>query len=197
MTLVGFKRATIGILDTDGNVLSKHVVEGKQSEGATSTANISGLSATPVKVYGSDIAYYVSQRGTGDVSVDLGVLDLPDTFSDEMLGYHKATSGITFVGRDTEAPYAAVLLESSDLQGNTALLGFFKGKFSKETITLNTLGEGNYTPEAETFVFTAIEDDKDGESEGNVLGKYVGSEAETITALQALVLPEVPEAPAG
>lgn len=191
MTLVGFKRATIGILDADGNVIEEHVVEGKQDEGATTTADISGLSATPVRVHGSDIVYYVSQRGTGDVVVNLGLLDLPDTFSDKLLGYVVATSGITFVGKDTEPPYVALMLESSNLKGDTALLAFFKGKMSKESVTLNTLGEGDYTPEAETFVFNAIEDDKDGESSGNVLGKYVGSDTVTIDALKALVLPPV------
>lgn len=193
MTLVGFKRATIGVHDADGNVTTTHVIEGKQNEGATSTAEITGLSAAATKVHGSNIAYYVSQRGTGNVVVNLGVLDLPDSINDVLLGYKVAESGISYIGNDTEPPYCSVLLESSNLQGATALFGLFKGKFSKETVTMNTLNsDESFTPEAETFVFTAIEDDKEGDSNGQAVGKYVGSDETAITALRDQVLPTVP-----
>lgn len=191
MTLVGFKRATIGVLDADGNTLSTHVIEGKQNEGATSTAEINGLSASPTKVHGSNIAYYVSQRGTGNITANLGVLDLPDQINDVLLGYKVVEeTGISYIGNDTEPPYCSVLLESSNLQGATALFGLFKGKFSKETVAMNTLNtDETFTPEAETFVFTAIEDDKEGDSNGQTVGKYIGSEETAITALRDQVLP--------
>lgn len=195
MTLVGFKRATIGVLDADGNTLSTHVIEGKQNEGATSTAEINGLSAAATKAHGSNIAYYVSQRGTGNITANLGVLDLPDAVNDVLLGYKVVEeTGISYIGNDTEPPYCSVLLESSNLQGATALFGLFKGKFSKETIAMNTLNsDESFTPEAETFVFTAIEDDKEGDSNGQAVGKYVGSDETAITALRDQVLPTTPE----
>lgn len=191
MVLVGFKKATIDVFDKDGQVVKQIVIQGKQDEGATTSAEITGLSAEPVKVYGSDIAYYVSQRGTNNPSVNLGLLDVSNADSDQLLGFKVAESGITFVGNDTEPPYCSLMLESSDLEGNVALLGFFRGKFSKENTTLNTLGEGTYTPEAENFVFTPIEDDREGDSSGQVMGKYVGSEETAITSLRELVVPEV------
>lgn len=187
MTLVGFKRARIGIQQEDGSFVER-VIEGRAEEGATTTAEISGLAPTPTRVYGSDVAYYVSNRGTGDVTVNLGLLDLPEDVSDEVLGYKKV-DGISFHGRDTEAPYTSLVLESEDLQGNTAIVAFFKGKISKESIAMNTLGEGDFTPEAETYVFTAIEDDKEGNSQGQVLGKYIGNEQESIDALRELAIP--------
>lgn len=188
--LVGFKKATIKI---HGEIDKTIVVEGKQNEGATTTAEITGLSPTPVRVAGSNVTYYISQKGTGEVGVNLGVLDLKDADNDAILGYEVAANGISYVGRNTEAPYVSLLLESEDLQGNTALLGFFKGKFSKETINLNTLDPSTpYEPEAETYAFAAIEDDQKGPSNGNTLGKYVGDEQETITALRNQVLRTTP-----
>lgn len=194
--LVGFKRATIGIFDNDGTLLESHVIEGKQNEGATSTADITGLSSETVRVAGSDIIYYVAQKGTGEVSVDLGVIDLPTEVNDAILGYRQTESKISMIGNSTEPPYCALLLESSDLQGETALLGFFKGKFSKDAMNLSTLDPSTpYEPEAETIVFNAINDDKEGESNGEVVGKYVGTDEAAITELRDLVLPA--EVPAG
>lgn len=189
MTLVGFKRATIGIFGSDGTVTEKIIVEGKAEEGATTTAEITGLSKEATRVYGSDIAYYVSQRGTGDVSVNLGLLDLPDAANDKILGYKTTSEGISYIGNDTEAPYVAIMLESGNLQGEKAMLGFFKGKISKESITLNTLNNEAFTPEAETYVFSAIEDTKEGESFGQVVGKYVGDVQESIKKLENQVFP--------
>lgn len=190
MSLVGFKRATIKIHGEDGKTI---VIEGKENEGATSTAEITGLAPTPVRVAGSDITYYVSQRGTGEVSVNLGVIDIKNTDSDEILGYKKGQDGIVYIGRETEAPYASLLLESSDLTGDKALLGFFKGRFSKEAISLASLAPGTpYEPGAEAYVFSAIEDDQDGESNGNSVGKYVGKEDDVITALTNKVLRTTP-----
>lgn len=194
--LVGFRRATIAVHAADGTVKDTFVIEGKQNEGATSSANITGLAPTPVRVAGSDITYYIAQRGTGEVSVDFGLLDLSDEVNDAILGYEVSESGIAFVGRKTEAPYTSVLLESSNLKGETALLGFFKGKFTRESITLNTLNPAEtYTPEPESYVFSASEDDKEGESNGQVLGKYVGADEAAITELRNLVLGT--ELPAG
>lgn len=189
MTLVGFKRATIGILDDDGNTTKTYVVEGKSNKGATTTAEITGLSKEATKVYGSDIVYYISQLGTGDVAVNLGLLDLPDEANDEILGYKTTSNGISYLGEDTEPPFVSLLLESSDLSGETALLGFFKGKMSKDAINLNTLNESGFTPEAETYNFTASNDTKEGESKGQVLGKYVGTEETSIDALKKMVFP--------
>lgn len=192
MTLVSFKRATIFTHGENG-LVNTHVIEGRENRGATSSAEITGLSVTPTRVYGSDIAYYVSRRGTGEVSVNLGVLDLPAEVSDEILGYKKGESGVTFIGNDTEAPYASILLESTNLQGETAMFGLFKGTFSKESITMNSQTGEAITPEAESYVFTAMEDDKEGESQGQVLGKYVGSDEATISALRDLMRPDSSE----
>lgn len=188
--LVGFKRATIGVFDDTGKVISTHVIEGKQNEGATTTANITGLAKEPTRVAGSDITYYVAQKGTGAVAADLGLLDLPNEVNDEILGYRKAESGISFIGNSTEPPYCALLLESEDTKAGTALFGLLKGRFSKDAVSLETLDPSEtWTPEAESYVFNAINDDKEGDSKGEVVAKYVGKDEAAITEIRNLVLP--------
>lgn len=191
MTLVGFKRLTIAVLDNDGKVVTgkKWVIEGKANKGATSNAEITGLNKEATKVYGSDIAYYISQKGTGDVSVNLGLLDLEEECNDAILGY-EVKNGISYVGENTEPPTTAIMLESKDLDGSTAMLGFFKGKFSREAINLSTLNGDAFEPEAESYVFAAMADDKEGDSKGQTMGKYIGNEETTITALKEQVFPE-------
>lgn len=196
MTLVGFRRMTIGIFDEDGFIseADKFVVEGTQDEGATVTAEITGLSKEATKVYGSDLAYYVAQKGTGDVSVNFGLLDLPEEVNNKILGYKQSESGISFIGEDTEPPYLAVMMESEDLSGEKALLSVFKGKMGMEAITLNTLTGDTFEPEAESYVLTAVASDADNESKGQTVGKYVGSDDAALTELEEMTFPTDPGA---
>ncbi|MBU5366683.1 phage tail protein [Enterococcus devriesei] len=191
MTLVGFKKMTIGIFDKDGKIptANQFVIEGKQDKGATVSAEISGLSKESTKVYGSDIAYYISQKGTGDVSATFGLLDLPEDLNDKILGYKTNENKISFLGEDTEPPYCAVLMESSDLSGETAMLTIFKGKFSRESINLNTTTNEAFEPEAEEYVFSAIANDAEGDAKGQSVAKYVGKEEAAITALRTMTFP--------
>ncbi|VDG18312.1 hypothetical protein [Lactobacillus curvatus] [Lactiplantibacillus mudanjiangensis] len=192
MTLAGFKRMTIRPRNADGSFMNQLVViEGKRDKGATTTAEISGLSKTPTKVAGSDIEYYISRKGVGDVKSDFGVLDMPDNLSDLISGYKVSAAGITHIGNDTEPPYCAVLLESSDLQGDTALLGFYDGTFTRDKISLDTLDPAEtFKPTADTYTYSSIASDADGETNGQYVGKYIGSKAETIEALKKEVLGE-------
>lgn len=189
MTFVGFKKATIAVFDVDGKVISKHIIEGKQDEGATVSAEISGLAKEATKVHGSDIAYYISQKGTGDVTVNFGLLDLPEEVNDKILGYKVDSNGISYMGKDTDPPYCSVLMESSDLSGEKAMLSVFKGKFSREAINLETLTSESFEPGAEEYVFTAIENDREGEAKGQTVGKYVGSVEAAITSLTESTFP--------
>lgn len=191
MTLVGFKKMTIGIFDENGKIpaANQYVIEGKQDQGATVSAEISGLSKESTKVYGSNIAYYISQKGTGDVSATFGLLDLPEELNDKILGYKTDSNKISFLGEDTEPPYCALLMESEDLGGDTAMLTIFKGKFSREAINLNTTTNDAFEPEAEEYVFSAIANDADGDAKGQSVAKYVGKEEAAITAMRAMAFP--------
>lgn len=128
MALVGFKRMTIRVLD--GNAAptlgqNLFVIEGKTGEGATRTAKISGLASDPVKTYGSDIAYHVSNRGVGDVKMEMTAVDIPSTVLAKILG-HQVKDDIIGIGAETVSPFCAVMLESKTANGTQAQVGFLK-----------------------------------------------------------------------
>lgn len=185
---IGFKRIKIQPLDSagiaDGDII---VIEGKESKGASQEATISGLSAEPIKVWGSNVAYYVSQKGTGDVKAVLKLLDVPNSAEAVMLGYENDTElGAQFIGEKTEPPYCTITLESEDGQGNTALLGFFKGKFSKGDTTLKTKEGSSFTPEGDTYTYSAVASDREDKTKGNTMIKFIGTD-EKKAAVEALI----------
>ena len=190
MTEVGFKRMKIQPYDTDWKPAGSPIVlEGKMDEGATSTAEITGLSKDPVRVPGSDIDYYISRKGVGEVKVNFGILDFPDGESDKVLGYKVDPNGLTYIGNDTEAPYCGVQLESETLQGDKVLLGFLKGVFARDAINLKTKDTKEaFTPEATAYTFSAVASTEEGPQNGQYVVKYIGSEETAIAELEKEVL---------
>lgn len=189
--LIGFKRLKVQAFDAagvpDGAPI---VIEGKQDEGATQEATISGLSAEPNRVYGSNVAYYVSQKGTGEVSVALTLFDVPSEAEAKMLGYTVDEAlKAQFIGENTEPPYCAMMMESEDAKGNVAAFGFFKGKFSKGDIALKTKDGGAYTPGGQAYAFSPVTSDRADKSKGSTMVKFLGSESER-AAIEALVFNE-------
>lgn len=191
MTLVGFKRLRIQPFDKDGvtplgDVI---VIEGKTNEGATTEVEISGLTKEAKAVAGSNIAYYSSRKGVGEVKAQFGVLDLPETEVDRILGYEADSNGIVRIGSTTEAPYCGVIMESENMQGDKALFGFYKGTFSRDSLKAKTLDPSeDFEPEAEEMTFTALGSDKPGDANGQYVAKYFGSDSAAITALETEIL---------
>ncbi|MDE3295910.1 major tail protein [Lacticaseibacillus rhamnosus] len=189
---VGFKRMKIQPFAADGTPDGDLIIiEGKTNKGATSTAEISGLSKEATKVAGSDIAYYISRKGVGDVKSDFGILDLPLDAQYRILGYHTdETNKLTYIGSDTEAPYCGVVLESSDAQSNKAVFAFFKGTFSMDKVSLKTLDPNEtFKPEAESYSFSAIATDAAGPQNGQYVVQYFGKDGdEAFTTLENQVL---------
>ncbi|HEO6358219.1 major tail protein [Streptococcus agalactiae] len=175
MQAVGFKRMTIQLLSEKKD---KIVIEGASGKGATKTAKISGLSAAPVKTYGSDIAYYTSRRGVGDVKMEMEAIDIPFDSLKKVLGYKTGTTstGVSFIGEDTEAPEVSVLLEAPGTEGSV-YLGFFKGTFSMEDFELKTQEEKQDGLDSQKLVFTAQPGDT-GEAKGQYVGWAIDKEAE-------------------
>lgn len=158
-TTIGFKRATFFIYDKDDNVKKTYVVEGKNNEGGTVTASVSGLSAEAVKTYASNIPYFVHQQGTGEVELTLSVLDLPVEVSNTLLGYEEDDDGITWGGEDVKAPYAGILMESNVLSGEPYFFGLLKGKFAldEESFETNEETVGEPEPDELTGSFVAVD----------------------------------------
>lgn len=186
--LIGFKRIKIQPLDADGTAKGALIVlEGKDSEGATQEATISGLSPEAVKVWGSDAAYYVSQKGTGDVSISLKLLDMPAAAENSILGYETDEElGAQFIGDQTEPPYCAIALESEDAIGNVALFGFFKGKFGKSDIALKTKEGAAFTPDGETYTYSVVASDRPDKTKGKSMVRFIGT-VEKKAAVESLV----------
>lgn len=177
MALVGFKRMTIRILDGSATPTlgtNLFVIEGKTDKGATRTAKITGLASDPVKTYGSDIAYHVSNRGVGDVKMELTAVDIPVTVLAKILG-HTVKDDIISVGADTVSPYCSVMLESKTAAGEMANVGFFKGQFSMDGEDLETLKDKQEELAEDSLSFAAIASD-DATTEGQYYCKYIGKD---------------------
>lgn len=185
MALVGFKRMTVRVLDGEATpTLGKNlfVVEGKTGEGATRTAKISGLSSEPVKTYGSDIAYYTSKRGVGDVKMEMTAVDIPHMILAKILG-HVVKDEIVYIGENSNAPLCSVMLESTTANGTKAQVGFFKGSFSMDAEEFETLKDKQEELPDDSLSFSAIASD-DEEIKGNYYGKYIGNDEEKIKKLK-------------
>lgn len=185
MALVGFKRMTVRVLDGEATpTLGKNlfVVEGKTGEGATRTAKISGLSSEPVKTYGSDIAYYTSKRGVGDVKMEMTAVDIPHMTLAKILG-HVVKDEIVYIGENSNAPLCSVMLESTTANGTKAQVGFFKGSFSMDAEEFETLKDKQEELPDDSLSFSAIASD-DEEIKGNYYGKYIGNDEEKIKKLK-------------
>lgn len=182
MTAVGFRRATIQVLDSDLKPVSgkKYVVEGKTKEGATSSFEITGLTPEALKLYGSDITYEIFQEGTGEVAAKFSALDLPFEMENEFLGRQKSTKGVYHVGEETNPPYCAVLFESSTLHGEKMGTGIYAGKFGKDSVSAKSKEGKMEAPDPDEYTFEPIEKEIDGKKEA--VGFALGSEG--FTALE-------------
>ncbi|MGY3766945.1 major tail protein [Vagococcus vulneris] len=175
MATYGFRRMHI-VTNIDDATNKKHyIVEGNKDLGATSTAEITGINKEPKPIPGSDGIYTILAQGTGKVSINLGILDLPYEIDNEILGFAKDDDGFYDIGEDILPPNTAIVLESSDLRGVPLFWGFYNGKFTKETEKMETKSPDNDDIEAETYTFspTSITQDNGKSSVGK---KYKGAD---------------------
>ncbi|MCU0082167.1 major tail protein [Streptococcus danieliae] len=181
----GFKRLFIRVHDGAQPVLDKNlfVIEGKPGKGATQTANISGLSSEPVKTYGSNIAYYVANRGVGDLQVEFGIIDLPYKVEAIILG-QKINGNTIKIGADTVAPYCSILMESSIADGTPAFIGCYNGQFSRESVEFETEKDSQEELTADSLKFSAIAS-TDANTEGLYVIKHLGNDEQELNAIKA------------
>lgn len=188
-TLRGFKRATIAVLDKDGNATDKkYVIEGKTDKGATTEFELSGLSKDPTKVYGSNILYYSTNKGVGEVQLKVNILDLPPEAQSAILGYEENTDGIVLIGEETTAPNCAIIVESNFLNGEPAAIALFKGTFAYEGEKASTDEDEIKISDADELTFTSVGKDIDGKRQH--VGKANGDE--TVGKLKELTFPTKP-----
>lgn len=191
---VGFERVRIQPLNFDGTKMTaagdQLVIEGKTNAGGVVQAEISGISKEAKVTSASNVAYYISRKGVDAPKVEFELLDVPQKVETVILGRKETTNGVQLTGKDTEAPYCAITLESSDAKGNTALVGFFYGVFSKDGDTMKTLEVGSdFEPENEKYTFTASANPLSDETfGGQYMAKYAGDKEAAIKEINQKVL---------
>lgn len=131
-------------------------VDGTPKKGATSSFDLTGLTKSPIKVFGSNIEYFLVRKGTGDVAANFGLLDLDPKDEGLILGLIEAAEGIQGMGDDMEPPYVAAVSEAEDLYGEPVAFAMVAGSFSRDGFSLATKSDEEFKPEAGEYVFTAM-----------------------------------------
>ena len=182
--LIGLKSVTICVHDGKTPTVGENLftLEGKENEGATQTAKVTGLSSDPVKTYGSNVAYHVSNRGVGDVKVEMGLLDVPLALYINALGYGD-DDGIYYFGADTVAKNVSILIESNTADGEPVYYGFYKGQLSMDAIDFET-----FKDKANELATTNVDFAATASSDAATNGRYgaivYGSDAEKLKKLK-------------
>lgn len=128
----GFEKVIIQVLDEN-----EYAVEGKRYEfnagkGGAVEAKISGLEAPQNTTYASNAPFHVTAKGVSAPKLELTVVDMDDVKGSmpEILGLEVDEDGTIAWTKDTEPPYVAVLLESSDRHGDALYMAMLKGKLT-------------------------------------------------------------------
>lgn len=179
MASVGFKSIKIAILDANEQTTAANTFTIDKSAGGAIEANITGLAPNQNIVYASNVPFYVSSKGTGDPKMVLTVADLENLAAgafDQILGRTQdATTKITSVGSDTEAPYCAVELVTEDKDGKDLFISLLKGKFSYDGDDVKTTDNNGAALSQDQLNFTGVARSSDG------LVYAKGREADTVT----------------
>lgn len=165
VALQGFKRAIIGVYDTEGKkVIKKFEFTRKDGEGGSVSADISGLAGEQVKLSAGDGDYYVAQAGVGDVKVKLTLMDLSDEIIAAISGHKTEVGGLNAVGSNSAAPYCSLVLESTTLGQKPYFTGFSKGKFTIDSAKMQTSETGKISIESDTELEFGAISDENGDS---------------------------------
>ena len=163
---IGFKRAFIGLIDDDTELLIKGD-EGLNETGifevnaqtslGTIQAAITGLAPTTTKIWGSNQNVDVAQQGVGNAQMTFSANDLPAEIVYKLAGMKQDTATKSwYLDANTRPPKAAVILESQDSKGRPIYFGMAKGTFGPQEVTLNTNTE-NQAITTDSLTFSALQ----------------------------------------
>lgn len=124
----GFRRIFIGIMDDQENVVN--VVSIDEDSGGAVELKTSGFSGQMNVTYASNIAYYVSNAGTGTGKIELSAMELPSDVATDVLGDEVNEDGVYMTKSDVKQPYVAIIAEAQDLNQNPMWIGIAKAKFA-------------------------------------------------------------------
>ncbi|MCW0953005.1 hypothetical protein OIT44_02825 [Weissella ceti] len=174
--MYGFQRLH-AFLRTETGEVKKFVIEGRKGEGGTQEIKLTGLSKDPVRIPASDIVYYQDARGTGEVSAELSLLDVPMEVEAEWLGREITADGNIIMGKDTKAPQMAIVAESHIATGEPVYIALLNGVMTRsEGFEAKTLDPGeDFKPEGASYTFSAQNYVKSGsEFDGAVVVTRIG-----------------------
>lgn len=155
----GFSKVSIRVLKDDltpDTTKAIRVLEGVPTKGGPTSFELTGLSKEAVKVFAGNREYYISAKGTGTVAANFGLLDVPASVEQEILGLVVFGDGIDAFGENTNPPYIAVVAEAEDLYGEPVAFAMVAGKFNRDGYSLATATDEDFTPEAGEYVFNSV-----------------------------------------
>ncbi|MCW0953246.1 phage tail protein [Weissella ceti] len=174
--LYGFQRLHV-FMQTGAGTVEKFVVEGREGEGGTQEIKLNGLSKEPTQVSASDVVYYQNAQGTGKVTADLTLLDVPMEVEAKWLGRTITTDGNIIMGKDTKAPKMAIIAESHTANGDPVYIALLNGVLSRpEGFSAKTMdADEEFKPEGAAYTFSAQNYIKSGsEFDGGVVVTRIG-----------------------
>lgn len=152
---MGFRRVFLGIMDDQENVVK--VVTVDENSGGTIELKTSGFSGQLNVEYASNIAYFVSDAGTGTGKIELSMMEIPSEVSTDILGDTVNEDGVYMTTSDVKQPYVAIIAEAQDLNQKPMWIGIAKTKFATtDGNDFKTAEDKGMTPEKPSITGSAI-----------------------------------------
>lgn len=156
-------------IDTSNTTLGTagvYTLDEKTAQGMT-VGNITGLTPTMTKIYGSDMVVETSGKGVGSVQATVGANDIPEPVIDAITGVDN-TKGFSVVTSDTRAPYSVIEFITHGRMNNILHFALLKGTFGLEEHNMQTNTESeNLAPDSLTFTGVNRQSDKAAYAKGD------------------------------
>lgn len=157
---------TIDTSNTTIGTTGIYKLDEKTAQGMT-VGNITGLTPTMTKIYGSDMVVETSGKGVGSVQATVGANDIPEDVIDAITGVDN-TKGFSVVTSDTRAPYSVIEFITHGRMNNILHFALLKGTFGLEEHNMQTNTESeNLAPDSLTFTGVNRQSDKAAYAKGD------------------------------
>ena len=157
---------TIDTSNTTIGTTGIYKLDEKTAQGMT-VGNITGLTPTMTKIYGSDMVVETSGKGVGSVQATVGANDIPEDVIDAITGVDN-TKGFSVVTSDTRAPYSVIEFITHGRMNNILHFALLKGTFGLEEHNMQTNTESEHlAPDSLTFTGVNRQSDKAAYAKGD------------------------------
>ena len=157
---------TIDTSNTTIGTTGIYKLDEKTAQGMT-VGNITGLTPTMTKIYGSDMVVETSGKGVGSVQATVGANDIPEPVIDAITGVDN-TQGFSVVTSDTRAPYSVIEFITHGRMNNILHFALLKGTFGLEEHNMQTNTESEVlAPDSLTFTGVNRQSDKAAYAKGD------------------------------